>query len=391
MDQKELLQYWKTAYLAAKIASEGAFQSSEEEFYSLCQSQWQHSQAHQPPADPQASRSQAENTLRDMVRLLLKFFVGISQDAEQEARFGEILAEFKNCQTADDLDEFKISLNILLNFFQKTLREIEEDRAELQSFLSDMSGSIHTLQATGNNFLSLLEDFRNRLETIHDTQKLEVMFGLLVAHCENIRQQGHDLYQSMVESNHRIVRLQQQLDKFRQREYGSQPRQFLDAPVFREKFRHILQTTRLQRNNLCLAVLKLAQMDLVAGQIGRDKVNRIHHHLVSAFCRELRRNDLITRLDLDSIAILLLNDRMETAKPFCEKLLGIVHGLKFRFQEEAIRLKGQFGLVSCQMYDTSETMMRKAILAIDLAQSPPGGRVATENEIPPEYMESIYT
>ena len=391
MDQQELLHCWKAAYLAAKIASEGTFQGSEEEFQALCNSQWLRGQSQLQPKDPQAGRSQAENTLREMVRLLLKFFVGISQDAEQEARFSEILAEFKLCQNPDDLDEFKISLNILLNFFQKTLREIEEDRSELQSFLSDMSSSIHTLQATGNNFLSLLEEFRNRLQSIDDTQKMEIMLGLLVDHCENIRKQGHDLYQGLVESNHRIVRLQQQLDKFRQREYGSQPRQFLDAPVFREKFRHILQPTRLQRNNVCLAVLKLAQMDLVAGQIGRDKVNRIHHHLVSTFARELRRNDLITRLDLDTLAVLLLNDRMETAKPFCEKLLAIVNGMKFRFQEESIRLKGQFGLVSCQMYDTAETMMRKALLAIDLAQSPAGGRVATESEIPPEYMESIYT
>jgi len=386
MDDQGSLQYWKAALNAAKIMSEGNFTASETEFADLCAEQLRRSGA--ADAAPVADAA-LEQSLKEIARQLLRFFVEISLDAEQESRFNEIMAELLQCRTVDDYDEFKISLNLFLNFFRKTLSELEDDRTQLETFLNDLSASILTLHNTGKSFLQILDEFRNKLEGLDSTQKMEVIQEHLVALSEHIKGQGAELYGSLVEANRRIGRLRQQLEKIRVKGGAAQPRQLLESQAFRDKFRMVLQNTRLQRDNVTLVLLRVQNLADLERQIGHEMSLRVLKHLVAACCQNLHRNDLMSRLEHETLAILLLNTSIANARLFGEQLLAAVQKLKFRAQGGAHQLTVRCGIACCRMHDTTETIIRKAVLALEIGAMN-DALLITENEIPPDLLETIY-
>lgn len=392
MDYKKYLPYWKAALVANKIMSEGAFSPSEEEFFALCT---EHLQRLDPSLQgvlaETAGRDDFKKPLVEIAGQLLECFAVISKDPEQEARFHEVLAELRQCATPDDYDEFKISLNIFLNFYRKTLEEMEQDRLELRRFLEDMGDSIQVLQGTGKDFLELLEDFKLKLESIDSTQKMEVLLGLFVAHCDRIKAQGGELYEQLFRTHRRLVRLRAQLEKIQLKAGGPPPKQLVESRVFREKFRNILQNTRLQRENVTLILCRIQNLGELEERLGGEMLLRILKHVIASFCGLLRKNDLITRLDRDVVAILLTNVPIAGARPLAERLLATVQGLRFRYQDQPYRVNGQFGIAGCRMHDTIETIIRKALLAIDMAPTQDQSVVLTEAEIPPDLLDTIYS
>jgi GGDEF domain-containing protein len=386
MEDQGSQAFWKAALNAAKIMSEGNFTATEADFAAMCEEQLQRL----APDGAQISGDAAlEQSLKEIARQLLRFFVEISLDAEQESRFNEIMAELLQCRTVDDYDEFKISLNLFLNFFRKTLSELEEDRTQLEAFLMDLSASILTLHNTGKSFLQILDEFRSKLEGLDSTQKMEVIQGHLVALAEHIKGQGADLYGSLVEANHRIARLRQQMEKIRVKGSAAQPRQLLDSRAFRDKFRLVLQNTRLQRDNVTLLLLRLQNLTELEGRIGREMSLRLLKHLIAACCQQLHRNDLVSRLEHETLAILLLNTPLTDARGFGDQLLAAVRKLKFRTQSGVHQVEARGGIACCRMHDTVETITRKAMLALEIGAMNDAS-ITTEDEIPPDLMETIY-
>ena len=268
---------------------------------------------------------------------------------------------------------------------------MEQDRLELRRFLEDMGESIQVLQGTGKDFLELLEDFKLKLESIDSTQKMEVLLGLFIAHCDQIKAQGGELYEQLFKTHRRLVRLRSQLEKIQLKAGGPPPKQLVDSRAFREKFRNILQNTRLQRENVSLILCRIQNLGELEERLGGEMLLRILKHVIASFCGLLRKNDLITRLDRDVVAVLLANVPLAGARTLAERLLATVQSLRFRYQDQPYRVAGQFGIASCKMHDTIETIIRKALLAIDMAPSPDQPVVVTEAEIPPELLDTIYS
>lgn len=394
MVQQDIRVLWRAAWVAARIGSEGAFTLPEEEFVGLCREQIRRvdlAMVESSPSPAEQDQEKAARTLQEITKQLLRFFIELSREPEQEARFNELLAELSKCRTLDDFEEFKISLNIFLNFFQKTLQDMAEDRNSLQTFLKDLAVSIHTLHKMGKNFLQILEDFQRDLGTIDDTQRMEVMLNFLVTHCATIKTQSESMYERLFEINHQIFRLQEKLEQIRVKDPAAQPGQLLESKAFREKFRYLLQGTRFQRDSVSLILFKLGEFNQLEKDLGGEMLTRIIKHLVSAFTRHLGKNDMICRLDRDILALLFLNATDTDARRLGKSLLATARAMKFRCRGQAFRVKGCLAIASCRMYDTMETVIRKALLELEIGQTGEDLVMVTENEIPPDLMETVYT
>jgi diguanylate cyclase (GGDEF)-like protein len=172
---------------------------------------------------------------------------------------------------------------------------------------------------------------------------------------------------------------------------GPPPKQLVESRTFREKFRNILQNTRLQRENVHLILFRIQNMGELEEHVGGEMLLRILKHIIATFCGILRKNDLLTRLDRDVMAVLLINVTPAGAKDMAGRLQAAIQNMRFRYQDRPYRVIGHLGIASCRMHDTMETIVRKALLAIDMAPAPDQPAIVTDAEIPPDLLDTIYS
>jgi GGDEF domain-containing protein len=205
-------------------------------------------------------------------------------------------------------------------------------------------------------------------------------------HCDQIKAQGGELYEQLFRTHRRLVRLRTQLEKIQLKAGGPPPKQLVDSRAFREKFRNILQNTRLQRENVSLILCRIQNIGDLEERLGGEMLLRILKHVIASYCGLLRKNDLITRLDRDVLAVLLANVPLAGARALAERLLATLQGLRFRYQGQPYQVTGQFGIAGCRMHAPSDHH-RKA-LASTRPLAGPAGR-AHRGGIPPELLDDL--
>lgn len=390
MDESMRVPAWKAALTAAKIASEGAFQIGETDFFNLCEEQWKRLSLNGIDENTGRLLPLADGPLASIVRRLLAFFAALSREPEQESRFNELMAELDRCQNTDDYEDFKISLNIFLNFFQRTLQQMDQDHDNLQLLLKDFAVSIQTLHSTGRLFLQILGEFERDLQSVDNTRRLDVMFSGLLSHAASLRSQSEAWQDRLFDLNHQVFKLQEKLLNNQEDRPATQTGQLLDSHTFRQKFRYVLQSTRFQRENVSLVYLHLANGGEVEEQAGASSFRTALKHVAATCIRFLRKNDLLCRYDRDTFALLFLNMSLQEAREMGEDLLAAVDSLRFRCRQSSFRFNASLGISVCGIYDTMEVMFRKAQLAVEIAESGSGSPLATEKDIPPDLLDALY-
>ena len=305
-----------------------------------------------------------------------KTFIESFAKATERAAYGASIFKGKNDKIAAD---------------QAAVDEMAHDRETLQTLLFDLASSINLLQDSGKNFLHQIEEFQKSLKNIDNTQTLEAMINQIVGKSSQILKQGEDLAKQLYEINHRTFKLQTELEKMQTKSTSKLACQLLDSRTFRQKFRYILQNTRYQKGNIALLLFKFSNMSQLEEEIGQDMVLNMLKHILLKFSKFCRKNDLMTRIERDTIALLLLNAPNDGASAIAEKMIFALKKMKFTFQGKKFSARGRIGIAFCNMKDTANTIIRKALLAVEIGEMKDFAPIITEKDIPPDFMDTLYS
>jgi diguanylate cyclase len=306
---------------------------------------------------------------------------------------------------------------VLEEILQVLRSAADDQRAEFQEFLGDVTESLAQVQAFVDNSrkhadeasasdaaldASVREQISNIASTVQDPGadlddlkvSVQSQIGAIISSLDGFRDQRNQRDRSMEEQMNQLmdqissleaesIELRLHLAKQQENAMRDSLTELPNREAYNQRLRVLLEEwkagasheRRQDDRSLCLAVADVDKFKLINdtyGHLAGDKVLKI---IAKEFVSRLRETDFVARYGGEEFVIVMPDTRPADAEHALNKLREAIAAIPFHFKEQHIVITVSFGVVASTGDDTPETLFEKADRALYQAKTDGRNRV----------------